>query len=79
VDAVLKSPADAGDVGRDLQDAGIAFFQQIRRAGSRRTTTPGSGDGITTRTGGLVGDGVALAERLIHYAVQTDVRIEPRR
>jgi len=57
--------------------AAIEFFQRVCRAGSQRTETPGSGAGIRTRSGGLLGDGVSLGDTLVHYGVQIEGRIVP--
>ncbi len=51
------------------------FLNRIRRAGSYRTGTPGSGAGIATRNAGLVGDGVALGPHLVHFGCQVEERI----
>jgi len=55
----------------------IEFFKQVCRAGSRRSSTPGSGSGIRTRSAGLLGDGVSLGSTLVHYGVQVEHRILP--
>ena len=55
----------------------IDFYERVCRAGSQRDSTPGSGSGIRTRSGGLLGDGVSLASSLVHYGVQTETRIIP--
>ncbi len=57
--------------------AAIEFFKRVVRAGSERTTTPGSGAGIRTRGGGLLGDGVSNGGTLVHYGVQVQDRIIP--
>lgn len=61
-------------VGRNVAKA---YLRRIRRAGSVRIGTPGSGAGIRTRSGGLVGDGVSLAGNLVHYGAQPGYRIMP--
>lgn len=48
----------------------IEFFERVLRAGSSRATTPGSGAGIRTQGLGLLGEGVSLAEHVVHYGVQ---------
>ena len=53
------------------------FLAQVRRAGSRRSSTPGSGSGIQTRAAGLVGDGVSLGDEVVHYGCQVEERIAP--
>lgn len=75
VDFVVKGTTDSRVAGSTQQDTAIAFFERIRRAGSRRTSTPGSGAGISTRTGGLLGDGVSLGGDVVHYGVQIGQRI----
>lgn len=77
VDFVLKQRNASRTDGSVQQDTAIAFFQRIRRAGSRRASTPGSGAGISTRTGGLLGDGVSLGGVVVHYGVQIEQRIIP--
>jgi hypothetical protein len=57
--------------------AAIEFFERIRRTGSDRIDTPGSGAGIRTRRGGLLGDGVSLSGTVVHYGVQIQDRIVP--
>lgn len=59
-------------------DLGRRFLDEIRRAGSFRSETPGSGAGIRTRGGGLLGDGVSLNDVLVHFAVQTEERFVPK-
>ena len=61
----------------DGHRAAIDFFERIRRVGSSRTETPGSGAGIRTRSGGLLGDGVSLGGVLVHYGAQIEDRIVP--
>jgi len=51
------------------------FLNRIRRAGSYRTGTPGSGSGIATRNAGLVGDGVSLGPHVAHFGCQVEDRI----
>jgi hypothetical protein len=53
------------------------FLGRIRRAGSYRSETPGSGAGIRMRAAGLVGDGVAFGEALVHFGCQVEERILP--
>jgi hypothetical protein len=77
VDFVLKGTT-ASQKGRSgQQEAAIDFFERIRHAGSQRTTTPGSGAGIRTRAGGLLGDGLSLGGVVVHYGVQVGRRIIP--
>jgi hypothetical protein len=79
VDFVILKGGDVGlrPVPKPDDRAAIDFYERVSRAGSQRTSTPGSGAGIRTRTGGLLGDGVSLSGSLIHYGVQTEVRILP--
>ena len=68
------------DKGLPMVDAkalAAAFLAQVRRAGSSRAPTPGSGAGIQTRAAGLVGDGVSLGDEVVHYGCQVDERIVP--
>ncbi len=67
------------DWERPATDRGIArgFLERIRRAGSDRRSTLGSGAGIQTRAYGLVGGGVSLAGDLVHYGCQPGTRIVP--
>ena len=58
-------------------NAAIEFFKRIQRAGSGRSGTPGSGSGINTRAGGILGDGVSLGGELVHYGAQPQHRIIP--
>ncbi|MEN6450653.1 MAG: DUF6569 family protein [Thermoguttaceae bacterium] len=70
VDYVLLSKsATSRHEARD-DKAAIGLFEQICRAGSQRASTAGSGAGIQTRAGGLLGDGVSLDSTLVHYGVQ---------
>ena len=77
VDVILqrKMHLDSGDAAD--REAALAFFDNIRRAGSERTTTPGSGAGMRTRVGELAGDGVSLGNTLVHYGVQAHRRFIP--
>ena len=52
-------------------------IDRIRRAGSRRSTTAGSGAGISTRSDNLLGDGVSLDGVPVHFGVQIKERIVP--
>jgi hypothetical protein len=53
------------------------FLEVIRRAGSVRSSTPGSGAGIATSGGGLVGNGVGLGDALTHFGCQSAVEVVP--
>jgi hypothetical protein len=78
VDCVLVRKAVSGEEPRTYGDgAAIEYFKRVCRAGSQRTDTPGSGAGIRTRGGGLLGDGVSLGEVVVHYGVQIQDRIVP--
>jgi hypothetical protein len=77
VDLVLLRKAGPEPRRRKDHHAAIDFFQRIRRVGSQRTDTPGSGAGIRTRRGGLLGDGVSLGDTLVHYGIQIQDRIVP--
>jgi len=57
----------------------IEFYERVCRAGSQRAQTPGSGAGIRTRASGLLGDGVSFEGHVVHYGVQSEVRIPPPR
>jgi len=74
VDLVLQ--VRAGGIVRPV-DRAVAhrFLDRIRRAGSHRTGTPGSGSGIATRSAGLVGDGVTFGPHLVHFGCQVEDRI----
>jgi len=74
VDLVLQ--VRGGCVMRPV-DRAIAreFLNRIRRAGSCRTGTTGSGAGIATRSAGLVGDGVSFDSHLVHFGCQVEDRI----
>ncbi len=68
--------AHSGMGGRvqEINDRGaIAFFQRLCAAGSQTTTTPGSGLGLLTHDGELVGQGVVYDGNVVHYGV----RIQP--
>ncbi len=77
VDFVLLSRGGVRGEKRTDHRVAIEFFQRIRRSGSRRVDTPGSGAGIRTRGGGLLGDGVSLGDALVHFGVQIQDRIVP--
>jgi hypothetical protein len=77
VDYVILKGGEAGILPRPDNRVAIEFYERVCRAGSDRTGTPGSGAGIRTRSGGLLGDGVSLSSSLVHYGVQTEARIIP--
>ena len=69
------------DTNREVRSdnrTAIEFFEQVCRTGSQRTTTPGSGAGIRTRQGDLLGDGVSLDDAPVHYGVQFVEGNEPK-
>ncbi len=78
VDCVLIRKA-APEVDSRPHGHGVAieYFKRVCRAGSRRVDPPGSGAGIRTRGGGLLGDGVSLGGAVVHYGVQIQDRIVP--
>lgn len=77
VDFILQYKSAAPAQRRVDGQTAIAFFQKIKSAGSTRSTTPGSGAGISTRSRGLLGDGVSLGDVVVHYGVQIQDRIIP--
>ena len=70
VDYVILRDTNSARAVRSDHRAAIDFFELLCRAGSQRATTPGSGSGIRTRQGGLLGDGVSLDDTPVHYGVQ---------
>jgi hypothetical protein len=76
VDFILQAPSAYRHDGR-RHTAAIDFYNRMRRAGSRRSATPGSGSGIRTRSDGLLGDGVSLDGVVVHYGIQVEKRIVP--
>jgi hypothetical protein len=77
VDCVVQQPRKIIHPQADPDDTAIRFFEQIRAAGSRRTTTPGSGSGIQAAAGSVQGSGVGLNDALVHFAAQPVRRIIP--
>jgi hypothetical protein len=69
VDFVLQETRTTPHVDRG-HDAAIAFYHRMRRVGSQRASTPGSGSGIRTRADRLLGDGVSLSGIVVHYGIQ---------
>jgi hypothetical protein len=61
----------------DRHRVAIEFYNRMRRVGSERSSTPGSGAGIRTRAHGLLGDGVSFDGVLVHYGLQVEHRIIP--
>lgn len=64
---------------KPVADRSVArgFLDRIRRAGSDRASTGGSGAGIRTRADRLVGEGVSLGGDLVHYGCQPEPRVVP--
>ncbi len=77
VECVVIGRGDAEPQGRPDHRAAIEFFERVCRAGSDRAHTPGTGSGIRTRAGDLLGDGVSVGGTLVHYGVQASHRIVP--
>lgn len=75
VDLIIQEPArPPSDPDRGQQSA-IELFERIRRGSSQSTNTPGAGTGIRMVSGNLLGEGVGLDRRLVHFGVQPDSRI----
>jgi hypothetical protein len=74
---LLREPIRDRDVRSDNRVA-IDFFERVCRTGSDRANTPGSGQGIRTQEGGLLGDGVSFDDTLVHYGVQVGGRVVPQ-
>jgi hypothetical protein len=74
---VLRGDEPEPEVRRDHHVA-IDFFERLCRTGSQRGTSPGSGSGVRTREGGLLGDGVSLDGTLVHYGVQIGQQAAPQ-
>lgn len=72
VDFVVLYPGEVFRPEPPGHRVAIEFFERVCRVGSNRHATPGSGAGIRTRTGGLLGDGVSLGGELVHYGIQVD-------
>jgi hypothetical protein len=70
VDVIVQGPGRPGIESDRHQRAAIEFFERIRRAASSYANTPGAGDGIRTRTPELLGEGVGLDRRLVHFGIQ---------
>ena len=75
MDLILKRGDFAAPPAEQQQEAAIAFFRNLQQARSQRAPTPGSGAGIRTRSGGLMGDGVSWDNRV--YGVQIQDRLVP--
>ncbi len=75
VDLVVIGKHAHGHMPERDHSVAIEFFKRVRNSSSERTSTPGSGAGIRTRGGGLLGDGVSLGNQLVHYGVQIQDRI----
>ncbi len=70
VDYVILRDSNSARGGTSDNRATIDFFELLCRSGSQRATTAGSGAGISTRHGDLLGDGVSIDDTLVHYGVQ---------
>lgn len=77
VDVIIQGPRRPGIESDRHQQASIEFFQQIRRGASFYANTPGTGDGIRSRTPGLLGEGVGLDRRLVHFGIQPGAVVVP--
>jgi hypothetical protein len=77
VDYVILGEPRENRRGESDHRVAIDFFERVCRAGSQRSATPGSGAGIRTREGGLLGDGVSLDGTLVHYGVQVGNPVTP--
>ena len=78
VDLVLQQKATTRIVAPPKRAVAQAFLARIKRAGSTRSDTPGSGAGIRTRAAGLVGEGISLGDALVHFGVQIEERLVPQ-
>lgn len=70
VDYVILRDTNSARAGSNNNRASVDFFELLCRTGSQRAKTSGSGAGISTRRGELLGDGVSLDDTLVHYGVQ---------
>ena len=77
VDFVLQQGRPERPHAPVKRNGAAAFLERIRRAGSQRSQTPGSGAGIRTQSAGLVGEGVSLGDSLVHFGVQPETRFVP--
>ncbi|MCX5675015.1 MAG: hypothetical protein NTX87_08400 [Planctomycetota bacterium] len=77
VDLVVPYRHDRHDYRAPDDGAFWDFISRIRAAGSFRSGTPGAGEGIQMRGPGLVGDGVGMADALVHFGCQAEERIVP--
>ncbi len=73
---IVRSRFDDRDAAGDDRVA-TEFFERVCGTGSQSAATPGSGVGIRTRDGGLLGDGVSFDGVLVHYGVQLGERLIP--
>lgn len=63
----------ANDQGKGRNDAeATGFFERICGARSEATSTSGSGVGLRTSTGGLLGGGVVLDGLVVHYGIRVE-------
>ena len=78
VDFVLqRGEADRRPKVKVKRNVAEEFLARIRRAGSVRSETPGSGAGIRTQSAGLVGEGISVVDSLVHFGVQVEQRLVP--
>jgi hypothetical protein len=77
VDVIIQGPRRPGIESDRRQQAAIEFFEQIRRGASVYANTPGAGDGIRSRTPELLGEGVGLDRRLVHFGIQPGAMVIP--
>jgi hypothetical protein len=70
VDYVILRESRYGRSAISDNRVAINFFELLCRTGSQRAKTPGSGSGISTRQGGLLGDGVSVDDTPVHFGVQ---------
>jgi hypothetical protein len=77
VDFVVPYRGEPDRYAPPHEDLAQRLLDRIRAAGSYRAGTPGSGSGIRTADGGLVGDGAALGGELVHFGCQAEERIVP--
>ena len=74
---IVRNGGDDRDATGDDRIA-TEFFERVCAVGSQSAATSGSGAGIRTAAGGLLGDGVSLDGVLVHYGVQVSERPLPR-
>ncbi|NLX94698.1 MAG: hypothetical protein GXY83_00840 [Rhodopirellula sp.] len=77
VDVLLKRSAAYRPDSARQQEAATEFLRRVQRASSYDGVTRGSGTGLRTRTGGLLGDDVRIEDAMVHYGIQIEDRITP--